>query len=137
MTDNTTALDQQLARDSPVAGSERGTDCELARASGRAHQKKVGDVDAGDQQNDEHARLQQVERQPHVAHELLAKTCRDAGKAAVTHVRGAAGHPIHQAVHDRLHLRVQLLDRSRPGRSRPIIRLNSLPRSSSDRCGRA
>ena len=103
-------------------------------AAGRAHQQQVRDVDAGDQQHDEHARLQHVERRPHVADQLLADRTRVAAEAA-----RASRTSAHCGSRSRLRSTIVFIcalscSIVAPGRSRAIIELNSLPRPWSDIC---
>ncbi len=97
------AIRQRLAPRAARIASSRA-------APRRTHQQQVRDVDACDQQNDEHAALQQIQGQPNVPDELFAKPRRQPGKTTVPHVRGARGHTVHETGDDRLHLGVELFD---------------------------
>ena len=46
------ALGEQLADDAAARAADRGADRDLAPASGRAHEQQVGDVGAGDEQDE-------------------------------------------------------------------------------------
>ena len=108
-------LGHELSHQPPLPRPERRPDRKLTVAACRAHQEQIGDVDARDQQHDEHAHLQHVEWRPHVADELLANPDGVAAKPARARKRLELRQPLEILLHDHLHLRVELLDR----RARP------------------
>ena len=65
------ALGQQLAHQSRPAGSERRAYGDLALSSGGARQKKVRDIRAGDEQDEQHRAREHLKRPPDVADQQL------------------------------------------------------------------
>ena len=68
------ALGDQLPDDPAAPGAERRANSNLARAGRRLPQEQRGGVGTGDQQHHAHDTPQEVQRQTHVAHELVLQT---------------------------------------------------------------
>ena len=105
------ALGDHLPHQPPLTGPEGRADGQLAISSSGAHQKKVGDVGAGDQQHREHDALQRIQRRARLADQLLADVDREAAEPARLREGLALRQPLHVAFDDHLHLPVELLDR--------------------------
>ena len=105
------ALGQHLADEPALPRAERGADRQLAIAAGGAHQQQVGDVRARDEQHQQDEDLEEVERRPEIADELIADRHGVAAEAARARERLPLRQAFEHAIDDRLHLRVDLLDR--------------------------
>ena len=68
------ALGDQLPDDPAPPGAERRANGDLARARRRLAQQQRGGVGTGDQQHHAHDTPQEVQREAHVAHELVLQT---------------------------------------------------------------
>ena len=105
------ALDEQLLDDAPSRRADRDTDGDLARAIGRARQKQVGHVRAGDEQHERDGAHERPEKNPYlVADDLLGERrhhCRD----SLVGVGKLTG----QGLGDAGHLAARLLDRHAVG----------------------
>ena len=103
-------LGQQLTNQSPVPGAERGPDRELAVSARGTHQQQAGNIGAGNQQKDDDAGLQYVERCARVANQLVAQRDRVPAEPARHREGTTSRQALEVAIHDRLHLRVRLFD---------------------------
>ena len=65
------ALGQQLTRHPPSPGTHGEPDGQLPRAAGRPGQEQVGDVDATDEQDEQDAGLEDVERRTDESNQLI------------------------------------------------------------------
>ena len=83
-TRNHEPLGQHLAHDPPLPRAERRADRELAVAAGGAHQQQVGDVRAGDEQHEQDAALQHVQRRADIADQLVADRNGEAAELAAS-----------------------------------------------------
>ena len=63
-------LGEQLPRDPRVSGAERMARGELLHSSAGAHEDEIGDVGGGDEQHEQHAAPEQVQRPAHVADDI-------------------------------------------------------------------
>ncbi len=91
------ALGQELAEHPGAAGPESGADRDLPLSRRRAREQHVGDVGAGDQEDERHRRQEHEERRPDVSdHGLLERSD--------GHVAVGAGELLLQAPGDRRHL---------------------------------
>ena len=63
-------LGDELTGDARAIRPERVARGELLQTPARAHERKVRDVDRRDQQDEQHAAPQQLERRAHVAHHV-------------------------------------------------------------------
>ena len=104
-------LGQHLADETTLPRAERGPDGQLAIAPGSTHQQEVGDVRARDEQHEQDEDLEEIERCAEIADELVADRHGVAAEAARARERLPLGQAFQHAIDDRLHLRVDLLDR--------------------------
>ena len=81
------ALEQQRPREAPARLPQRGADRQLPRACFRADQKEVGDVRAGNQQEESDRAQQDPERRSDVAHDELARRAHERAQAGVRQER--------------------------------------------------
>ena len=63
-------LGEQLPRDAAGTGAERVPGGQLLHAPAGAHQHEIGDVGGGNQQHEQHAAPQQMQRRAHVADDV-------------------------------------------------------------------
>ncbi len=63
-------LGDQLAHDPATAGAQRAAGGQFLHPAAGAHEREVGDVDGGNQQHEQDAAPEQLQRRPHVAHEV-------------------------------------------------------------------
>ena len=128
------ALEEDRARESPPAGAQGEADRELAGARLRAHEEQVGDVHAGDQQQDPDRAQQEPQRRPDVAHDGLEERDDQGPEAALGEIgRGVlVRKDVEQIRHQRLQLGLPLCRRDavRKARHAPIeevAQLRGLP----------
>jgi hypothetical protein len=68
------ALGEQLAHQPRAAGAERRPDADFALPCGGAREQEIGDIDARDEQHQQHGADQHEQRRPNLAdHQLLQR----------------------------------------------------------------
>ena len=106
------AFGQHLPHEAPVSGAERRPDRQLAAASGGAHQQQVRDVGAGDEEDEEHACLQDVAAATRVSPTSWSRIGRANPVKPLVFTKSAlCGSRSRLRATIVLHLRVGLLDR--------------------------
>ncbi len=105
------ALGQHLTKQPSPAGAKRRADRELTISARGPHEQKVGDVGAGDQEDEQDEQLQEVEGRAKVPHELIADGHAEAAEAARLGEGLALRQTFQVAIDDGLHLRVDLFER--------------------------
>jgi hypothetical protein len=142
------ALGQQLHRDAAAARAEGDAHRELVLPRERARQHQVGDVGAGDQQDEADRSEQNPQRPPHGADHLIEQRHDLEGETAVRRVdvRHVAAQPSRQDVHlvpRRVHAHARLQPRDdvvvlrrprRPRRRRERQRQKDLARFGDTQC---
>jgi hypothetical protein len=87
-----------------VAGPQRRPNGELTSASGRAHQEQIRHVEASDEKHEKYTRLQHVQGDTRVPHELLANRTRESRETARLHEVRVLRQAIQVPGDDRPHL---------------------------------
>ncbi len=105
------ALDEQLPDDAPPRRANRDADRNLARAVGRARQKQVGHVRAGDEQHERDGAHERPEKNPYLAADDLLGERRHHGGDPLVGVGKLSG----QGLGDTGHLAARLFDRHAVG----------------------
>ena len=65
------ALGEHLPHEPPAIGADRGSQRQLAKTAGTSSEQQIGDVRAGDEQDEAHRSRKEQERRPRVAHHRL------------------------------------------------------------------
>lgn len=67
------AFREELAKDTSTAGTDGHADGNFAAASGSAREKKIGDVGAGDEENESDSAEKDVESRPNILNDLVVQ----------------------------------------------------------------
>ena len=112
------------ARDPREPGAERVPRRQLLHARARADEHQVGDVDGADEQHEDDAAPEQVERAAQVAHQVVLQRHDDGVEAGVDQDLFELGKAIEVARVQRVDLLARLLDRRarlQPRDVRPVV----------------
>ena len=110
----------------------RGASPARASRAGRRTEHEVGDVDAADDQHEDHAAPQQVQRRSRVADEILLKATTSVRKPALIRISRQLRKAFEVRGVDGVDLALRLFDAWRPASRRPICCQLLLCRDSSD-----
>ena len=108
------AFSQHLSNQPPVSRPQRRANRQLPAPAGCPHQEQIGDVRAGNEQHEDHTRLENQKRCAHVSDKLIAKRDGVSAEAASFRKLGTPRQPNVVLIDDGFHLRIELLQR-RPG----------------------
>ena len=106
---------QQLPRQTPQVRADRVTRGQLARAAARAHDDEVRQVHAADDEHEQDAAPQKIERRLHVTNDVVLQEDDDGAEAGILQNLLELGEPLIVAGIERVHLVANLIDR----RARP------------------